>query len=139
MANLGFRLVRIEDGAVIKEWPRTPTGGADLPSVIKLENGDQVCGASAGDEFSGFRLEEITGDLPPKTVFDGAYFLGRVTDDEYAAIVGSENIQVRRWLDTFRLRGEIDVTGATAQAAKAGLIALGLLSQERADIIFAVE
>lgn len=74
--------------------------------------------------------------LPPPPPIDGATFLGRVTDEEYAAIVGSTNIQVKRWLDIFRLRGEIEVTGNTAQAAKAGLVALGLLTQERADAIF---
>lgn len=44
---------------------------------------------------------------------------------------------IAKWLDIFRLRGEIDVTGATAQAAKAGLVAAGLLTADRADVIFA--
>lgn len=83
------------------------------------------------------------GDSAPhhitKTMFDGADFLSRLTNDEYAAITASSNIQVRRWLDIFRLRGEIDVSGATAQAAKAGLVAMGLLTAKRADEIFSAQ
>lgn len=73
----------------------------------------------------------------PVLVIDGASFLARVHDDEYLAITSSSNVQVKRWIDIFRLRGEIDVTGATSKAAKAGLVQLGLLTQARADEIFA--
>jgi hypothetical protein len=74
----------------------------------------------------------------PVTLIDGAAFLARVTDEEYAAITAAalRNPQIGRWLDIFRLRGEIDVAGSTALAAKAGLVAAGLLTQERADVIF---
>jgi hypothetical protein len=74
------------------------------------------------------------------TVIEGATFLSRVTDAEYAAITGAalQVPQIGRWLDTFRLRGEIDVAGTTALAAKAGLVAAGLLTSERADVIFGV-
>lgn len=82
--------------------------------------------------------------VPPYRMIDGAEFLARLTDDEYGAIVAasmpSGNPQWRaiaKWLDIFRLRGEIDVTGATAQAAKAGLVAASLLTANRADEIFA--
>lgn len=71
------------------------------------------------------------------TVIDGAAFLARVTDAEYVTVTGSTNVQVRRWVETLRLRGEIDVTGTTALAAKAGLVQLGLLTPSRADEIFA--
>lgn len=71
-------------------------------------------------------------------LYDGAEFLARLTDGEYQAVIGlaQSNVQVARWLDTFRLRGEIDVLGATAQAAKTGLVALGAFSQARADELF---
>jgi hypothetical protein len=74
----------------------------------------------------------------PITVIDGATFLARVTDDEYAAIIGAAltNPKIGRWIDIFRLRGEIDVAGSTALAAKAGLVAAGLLTLERAEVIF---
>jgi hypothetical protein len=74
--------------------------------------------------------------LNPPNPIDGTDFLSRVSDEEYAAITACNSIQVRRWLDIFRLRGEIDVNGATAQAAKTGLVALGLLTPERAAEIF---
>lgn len=73
------------------------------------------------------------------TVIEGAAFLSRVTDEEYETITSSTNIQVRRWLEIFRLRGQVDVAGTTAQAAKAGLVSLGLLTQIRADEIFSIE
>lgn len=82
---------------------------------------------------------EPTPEPTVKTVFDGADFLSRLTDSEYGAILAAatQSIQLARWLDTFRLRGEIDVTGKTAQAAKAGLVKAGLLTPDRADVIFA--
>jgi hypothetical protein len=75
----------------------------------------------------------------PRTVIDGVSFLNRVTDQEYAAVLAAarQSPQIARWLDILRLRGEVDVAGATAQAAKAGLVAAGLLTADRADVIFA--
>jgi hypothetical protein len=84
---------------------------------------------------------ERSGDTPPppRTIIDGVTFLGRVTDQEYAAVLAAarQSPQIARWLDILRLRGEVDVAGSTAQAAKAGLVAAGLLTPERADAIFA--
>src|SRR5262249_34328372 len=73
------------------------------------------------------------------SVIDGADFLARITDEEYQAIIAATgvNVQIARWVELLRLRGQVDVVGTTAQAAKAGLIAAGLLSQRRADAIFA--
>jgi len=99
-------------------------------------------GANIGDTWDGI------GFVPPpvtppaaKTLFDGAEFLTRLTDAEYSAILAAsaQSIQLARWLDTFRLRGEIDVTGKTALAAKNGLVKVGLLTAARADEIFAAE
>lgn len=78
-------------------------------------------------------------DVPPYRMIDGADFIARLTNAEYGAILAAseQSVQLARWLDIFRLRGEIDVTGATAQAAKAGLVDADLLTQARADVIFA--
>lgn len=78
--------------------------------------------------------------LPVPAIVEGAAFLARVTDAEYAAALAAatSNPQVARWLDILRMRGEIDVNGRAALAAKAGLVALGILSTERADAIFSV-
>lgn len=75
----------------------------------------------------------------PQTTIDGAAFLSRVTDQEYAdtLALAQSNAQVARWLDILRMRGVIDVSGNTARAAKAGLVQLGVLTAERADVIFA--
>lgn len=109
----------------------TPPEGATLVDALD---------ASTGDMWDGIQFVKSVQLAPaPKTVFDGAEFLARLTDAEYGAILAAsaKSAQLARWLDIFRLRGEIDVTGATAQAAKAGLVAAGLLTQERADVIFA--
>lgn len=91
-------------------------------------------------------LEDVlrAAKVPPYRMIDGADFLARLTDDEYGAIVsasmpgsGPQWRAIAKWLDIFRLLGEIDVTGATAQAAKAGLVAAGLLTADRAGVIFA--
>lgn len=76
-----------------------------------------------------------------KSLFEGSYFLSRLTDQEYSNIISASqvNSQISRWLDIFRLRGEIDVLGSTAQNAKAGLVAAGLITSDRAEIIFATE
>ena len=75
----------------------------------------------------------------PRRVVDGVSFLARVTDQEMAAVLAAaaQNIQIARWVEQLRMLGEIDLDGATAQAAKAGLVAAGLLTAERADIVFA--
>lgn len=110
------------------DW--TPTRGTAIDAT----------GANIGDTWDGI------GFVPPpvtpsaaKTLFDGAEFLTRLTDAEYSAILAAsaQSIQLARWLDTLRLRGEIDVTGKTALAAKDGLVKAGLLAPERADAIFA--
>jgi hypothetical protein len=100
--------------------------------AVDTESVDGLVLAEDGVSLRPGAADELN---PPKPI-DGAAFLARVTDDEYAAITASDDVQVRRWLDIFRLRGEIDVNGNTAQAAKAGLVALGLLTQARADGIF---
>ena len=78
-------------------------------------------------------------DIPPRTLLEGVEFLSRVTAQERAAIkaAAAQNADIDLWLEIFRLRGEIDVAGSTAIAAKVELVAAGLLTQERADIIFA--
>lgn len=139
---VGYKLINSKTMEVVKEWGGLYGQAPEIPNPLLLPNGDSVCSpaldATYGD-YAFVRWEMSDADKPKKVVFDGTDFLGRVTDEEYTAITGSNNVQVRRWLDTFRLRGEIDVSGKTAQAAKAGLVALGLLTKDRAAVIFAEE
>lgn len=138
MERIGYRLID-KRGNIAKEWGGSFGNVPGIPNPLVLPNGDQVCGAVLDGTYDGYTLVSWDAERPPQTVFDGAEFLGRVTDDEYAAIIAAaaQNAQLARWLDIFRLRGEIDVAGTTAQAAKAGMVALGLLTQERADEVFA--
>lgn len=115
--------------------------GVYLAENFVVPAGKRTVGAGRFERVEGVVRQVFdVEDIPPVTVFDGAEFLGRVTDDEYAAITAAarQSPQIGRWLDTFRLRGEIDVAGATAIAAKAGLVAAGLLTRDRADEIFSV-
>ncbi len=76
---------------------------------------------------------------PPSTFVQGTDFLARLQDAEYQAIIAAaaQNVQLARWIEDLRLIGLVDVTDATAQAAKAALIQAGLLTQQRANAVFA--
>jgi len=81
--------------------------------------------------------------VPAKPI-GGVKFLQRLTPEEYAAILNAARTmlinaqpQLSIWIDTLRLKGFIVVTDQAAIDAKAFLIAQSLLTQERADIIFA--
>jgi hypothetical protein len=75
---------------------------------------------------------------------DAVTFLGRVTLDEYtlirqaaAAQLESGNGQLELWIDNVRAAGKVDVHGVATKTAKAALVNAGLLTQQRADVIFA--
>lgn len=76
---------------------------------------------------------------PPSTIVRGLDFLARLTDAEYGAILAaaSQSVQLARWIDMLRLEGQIDVAGAAAVAARAAVVQAGLLSADRAAVIFA--
>lgn len=131
------RYLRIKDGVVqnAEVWTAEPS-----------QDGFTFVQSSVGGP--GWRYEEgnliepePVGDAPAS--IDIAEFLARVTSDEYTAVMALTvpntpqfNFQVALWVEILRGRGVIDVTGSTAQAAKAGLIALGVFTQERADAVF---
>jgi hypothetical protein len=77
-------------------------------------------------------------------VIDGAVFLQRMTDDEYAAILAASATQLAggngllaRWIDILRMKGVVNLGDPVALAAKTGLVAAGLLAAARADAVFA--
>lgn len=80
----------------------------------------------------------------PKPPVHGLDFLKRLQSVEYAAILTASqtqlaagNPQLALWIDMLRVNGEIDVKSSDAIAAKAMLVAAGLLTQQRADLVFA--
>src|SRR5690606_1164646 len=78
----------------------------------------------------------------PIAVVPGLTMLDRLTNEEYAAIRAAEPSHygtVGRWLDALRVNGAVNLFGSTAEAARAGLIDMELLSAERADVVFAPE
>lgn len=137
MQIVGYKLIEDATGKTVNQWGGEYGFCPGFPNPLFLPNGDHVHAGSVNVSYSGFTVVPWEMEKPPQTLFDGAVFLSRLTDQEYAAITGSDNVQVRRWVDIFRLKGEIDVSGSTAQTARGGLIALGLLTPERAEIIFA--
>jgi hypothetical protein len=81
----------------------------------------------------------------PKPVrpIPGHVFIARFTPQEYAAIrqaaaaqLAQGNGQLSMWIDTALASGFVDPSLASAHAAKAALVSAGLLTQERADVIF---
>lgn len=118
LCALGESVIRISDGAAIPSDPL---------------NQDRVAYQAWLD---GGGVPDAAEPLPVATTIDGPTFLARVSDAEIAAITSSSNAQVRRWVELLRLRGDVEVDGATAIAAKGGLVALGLLSAARAEEIF---
>ncbi|MCF2522354.1 hypothetical protein [Bradyrhizobium sp. G127] len=90
-----------------------------------------------GDIWSGSAFSKPSPVLGPHV--DGETFLARVTDDEYASVIAAaqSNMQLARWLDQLRILGYVNVTSDAAMAAKAALVAAGLLTSGRADMIFA--
>jgi len=83
------------------------------------------------------------GDSPPDPTnwLPGMEFLSRITDAEYNAIMADAalNIQMMRWIEMLRMRGQIDLYSQEAIDAKAYLTGGSppILTTERADIIFA--
>ncbi len=75
----------------------------------------------------------------PVRPLDGLAFLSRFSLDEYGTIskAAVTDPQLSLWMDMLRLKGAITVADGAAQDAKVYLVAKGLLTQERADGIFA--
>lgn len=81
-----------------------------------------------------------TQAAPVSTFVDEDTFLARVQDAEWQAVMAASaaNVQLGRWIEKLRGNHGVDVASADAQAAKGALVQAGLLTQDRADAIFAV-
>lgn len=69
-ALVGYKLVRDKDGVIISEWGGIYGQVAPIPNPLILPNGDQVCGARAGESYVGYSVVEWRMDPPPPSVAD---------------------------------------------------------------------
>jgi hypothetical protein len=83
-------------------------------------------------------------DIPPLTVIPWQTFLARLTDAEYIAIkraiatqITAGNATVARWYDRVSTAGGIVTTDPSTATVKAAAVTASLLTQQRADIVFA--
>ncbi len=122
------RKAHVVDGVVVR-----------VSIVDALADGDiDGTGARRGDLYADGAFTTPPPTPPTERRVDGAAFLARIADDEYAAIMSAaaQTVQLAKWIDEFRLRGEINVLSEKAQAAKAMLVQAGILTAERAAVIF---
>lgn len=77
-------------------------------------------------------------------IVQGLTFLNRLTDEEYGGILGAAqttfekgDVVLMRFIDALRVNGQLNVGDEAAHAAKKLLIENKLLTQERADAVFA--
>lgn len=97
------------------------------------------------DEVDAVTAEQLdAAQLAKRPVVPALEFLDRLTDEEYAAVIAAAeearaggDVQLSRWIDAVRVNKDVDVRSARVLAAKAALIEMGLISAERAEVIFA--
>lgn len=97
-------------------------------------------GAGAREE----KLQEIAQRRAARTSISATAFLARFTDQEYSAIITAANAelaqggaQLYRWIETVRASGVVYPAGEQAGLARAALVGAELLTEERAEVIFA--
>lgn len=130
---------RLVDLPLDEEWKIRSSVVPDGSSGPLLENHGAFDVVMSNEEAEELRkVWAAAPKPPPMKIVRGDEFLSRFTDEEYAALRKQEadNTQIARWIECFRLRGDINVLSDTNQKAKAEFVSLGVFSQERADEIF---
>lgn len=84
-----------------------------------------------GKKFVG---ESIIIDQPVVFSVPSQYFRNRFTNEELYKLYGSQDIQIKIWLDDLRLKLRVDVDENLEQVF-AKLVQLGILTQNRSDQI----
>ena len=138
------RMFKLPDGRIVNAWTQFrikdqvyPAGWLHTASEKELD-------------AIGVVIEDIPDDPPPpppppSTKVDGLTFLKRLTPEEYAAVVtaadqalATGNPQLAMWLDMVRVNAGVDVAGPDATQARAFLVAAKLLTEARAERVFAL-
>lgn len=70
MEIVGYKLIKIEDSSVVKEWGGTWGQCPAIPNPITLPNGDVVCGPALNTAYSGYELVPWEMEPPAPTVED---------------------------------------------------------------------
>lgn len=70
-------------------------------------------------------------------MLDGGTIVDRLTNAEFDAIYSSTDINVRRWIESLRMAGFLVLSDSKLTTIKSYLVSHGLLTQVRADEIFA--
>lgn len=125
----------------------TPDGLYKLTKVVKfvVPEGQQTVGAPTYSvNAQGVVSQSYTTEaIPPATFIPFQTFLARLTDVEYTNIkkaiasqITAGNATVARWYDKVS-NGGISTTDPSTAIVKAQAVSAGLLTQARADIVFA--
>jgi hypothetical protein len=125
----------------------TPDGAYKLTKVVKfvVPAGQRIVGGPTYSvDAQGVVSQSFTTEaVPPGTFIPYPIFLARLTDAEYIAIkraiatqITNGNAAVARWYDKVS-NGGISTTDPSTPIVKAMAVSAGLLTQERADIVFA--
>lgn len=106
---------------------------AFIEELIEVTSGSVVI----GDAWDGSAFHAQASVI--NTRVEGMVFLSRVQDTEYSGVMAAaqSSVQIERWLDQIRILGYVDVASDVAITAKAALVAAELLTQDRANVIFA--
>lgn len=109
-----------------------------MARIVEVESNS----VALGDRFDGARFLRPAAAVPAE--IPGDAFLARLTDSEYRAILNAAQARLAagdallmRWLDGMRMRGAIDPASSIAVEVKGALVALDVLTAERADAVFA--
>lgn len=135
---------------------RLPGKDQPVDGLTQFQIGDQIYPAGWLHTASPEMLEAIgvtAEDIPdnptpseePSTKVDGLTFLKRLSPEEYATIITASDHalaagspQLALWLDMVRVNSGVDVAGPDATMAKQFLVQSGLLTEARAERIFAL-
>lgn len=66
--HVGYKLVRLSDGAVVQLWGGEWGAIVDFPNPLILPNGLQICAGLPNVEYEGYRVDELHASPAPRHV-----------------------------------------------------------------------